>query len=163
MKHLFLFSLFSFLLVACKKEGCTYPEATNYSSEAEKDDGSCMFELAEDTDEDPEPDPRDAFIGTYTITDSSFGGGTVFVDETIYSLNITTEGTVSDTIYLNNLSNNATNYFAIITGSSFAIPTQTESGPYTLFGNGSFDGDQITYETFSGPGNDFVHEGVGSK
>ncbi len=30
-------------LVSCKKEGCTDPNATNYSEEAKKDDGSCEY------------------------------------------------------------------------------------------------------------------------
>src|SRR5690554_2220286 len=34
----------SLLFVACKKEGCTNPTATNYNTEAEKDDGLCVFE-----------------------------------------------------------------------------------------------------------------------
>ena len=29
--------------VACKKDGCTDPNATNYSEEADKDDGSCKY------------------------------------------------------------------------------------------------------------------------
>ena len=29
--------------ISCKKKGCTDPTATNYSSEAEKDDGSCEY------------------------------------------------------------------------------------------------------------------------
>ena len=28
---------------ACKKKGCTDPTATNYSSEAKKNDGSCVY------------------------------------------------------------------------------------------------------------------------
>lgn len=31
-------------LFSCKKEGCTEPFAVNYSDDAEKDDGSCVFE-----------------------------------------------------------------------------------------------------------------------
>lgn len=31
-------------LSACKQEGCTDPFAVNYSSDAEKDDSSCIFE-----------------------------------------------------------------------------------------------------------------------
>ncbi|PHR20617.1 MAG: hypothetical protein COA38_19410 [Fluviicola sp.] len=31
-----------FTFASCKKKGCTDPTATNYSSEAEKDDGSCI-------------------------------------------------------------------------------------------------------------------------
>lgn len=30
-------------LSSCKKEGCTDPEATNYSMDAKKDDGSCVY------------------------------------------------------------------------------------------------------------------------
>ena len=33
-----------FLTASCKKEGCTDIDATNYSSEAKKDNGSCTFE-----------------------------------------------------------------------------------------------------------------------
>ena len=47
-----LFAVFMLLLMfqACKKkEGCTYPEATNYDSAAEKDDGSCKYASTTDT------------------------------------------------------------------------------------------------------------------
>ncbi|UKN02676.1 hypothetical protein K6119_04005 [Paracrocinitomix mangrovi] len=40
----FVFLTSSLILASCKKEGCTDPEATNYSEEAKKDDGSCQFE-----------------------------------------------------------------------------------------------------------------------
>jgi hypothetical protein len=33
-----------FFATGCKKEGCTNQDATNYSSEADDDDGSCSFE-----------------------------------------------------------------------------------------------------------------------
>ena len=33
-----------FVATGCKKEGCTNPDATNYSSEADDDDGSCKYE-----------------------------------------------------------------------------------------------------------------------
>ena len=47
-----LFALFTVLLVfqACKKkEGCTYPEAINYDSAADEDDGSCTYASPIDT------------------------------------------------------------------------------------------------------------------
>jgi hypothetical protein len=31
------------LLTSCKKEGCTIPEASNYSEKAKVDDGSCVY------------------------------------------------------------------------------------------------------------------------
>ncbi len=39
----FAFVVFALALGGCKKEGCTDKDATNYSSEAKKDDGSCSF------------------------------------------------------------------------------------------------------------------------
>ena len=35
--------------VSCKKKGCTDPSATNYSEEAKKDDGSCVFAEPEES------------------------------------------------------------------------------------------------------------------
>lgn len=46
-KHLVLMLIATmFTVVSCKKEGCTDPLATNFDSEAKKDDGSCMYALA---------------------------------------------------------------------------------------------------------------------
>lgn len=44
MKHFFLsIALVLPFVFSCKKEGCTDPQATNYNSEAKKDNGSCTF------------------------------------------------------------------------------------------------------------------------
>ena len=40
-KLIFILALLPF--VACKQEGCIDPSAINYSSEAEKDDGTCTY------------------------------------------------------------------------------------------------------------------------
>lgn len=155
MKLIFLGLLLQ--LMSCKKEGCTYPDATNYDSEAKKDDGSCVY---------PEPvvDPRDQYLGNYTVVDSAFGsGGTIFAGTTTYLLAVTTNGTVEDTLYLNSLSNSPYNYYAILSGTTFTIPGQATSSPYLLHGSGSFSGSQITYVTYSGPGSNFINEGSGSK
>lgn len=150
-----LSSVFVFTIVSCKKEGCTDATATNYNSDAKKDDGSCIYPVV--------IDPREAFLGNYSVTDSAFGGGTTFVETVTYLLSITTNNTDADTLYLNNLSNEGQNYFAILNGSTFTIPSQSESGPYTLHGSGSFSGNQVTYSTYSGPGNNFLREGSGTK
>jgi hypothetical protein len=45
MKYTALFYLcFILVILSCKKKGCTDINATNYSEEATKDDGSCYFE-----------------------------------------------------------------------------------------------------------------------
>ncbi|GAB4250553.1 MAG: hypothetical protein Kow0079_03910 [Vicingaceae bacterium] len=55
-------------LSSCKKkEGCTDPEAINYSADAKKDDGSCEYET-----NIPAPTPST----THTITDNGAGIGT---------------------------------------------------------------------------------------
>lgn len=51
------------LTLGCKKEGCTDSAATNYDAEAKKDDGTCIFP-------EPEPDPRDPYVGNYLVTDT---------------------------------------------------------------------------------------------
>jgi hypothetical protein len=44
MKNLLLLAVIATVgLVSCKKKGCTDPQATNYSSEAQKDDETCTF------------------------------------------------------------------------------------------------------------------------
>jgi hypothetical protein len=45
MKNLFIvIAIGSIAFVSCKKKGCTDPLASNYSSEAEKDDGNCTYD-----------------------------------------------------------------------------------------------------------------------
>lgn len=45
MKQILFFVLIAstFIITSCKKEGCTNPTAVNYSLEATKDDGSCIY------------------------------------------------------------------------------------------------------------------------
>ncbi len=62
--------------VACKKEGCTDPAATNYNEEAKKDDGSCTYP-AEDNYDVP---------SNYTFTDGN-GNSTVNYQGQIDRLN----------------------------------------------------------------------------
>ena len=52
MKHskklftLLTISVFFISLSSCKKEGCTDANASNYNSEAEKDDGTCTYDFS---------------------------------------------------------------------------------------------------------------------
>ena len=140
------------LTYSCKKEGCTDQAANNYDATAEKDDGSCTFDP-------PAPDPRDPYLGNYWVTDSLWLLGS-FDHADTYALTVTTGGTVSDTIYLNNLWNDGNDYFAVMSGSNFSIPSQQVSGPYWASGSGDFTNDVITYST---SGDAYVNEGTGPK
>lgn len=144
--------ILSISTLSCKKEGCTDSTATNYDVEAKKDDGTCVYP-------EPEPDPRDPYLGNYLVKDSLFLGGS-FSETVTYVLQVTTGSTVSDTIYLNNLWNDGSNYLAIMAGSNFSIPSQQVSGPYYASGSGNFTSNVITYET---SGDVYVNEGSGPK
>lgn len=140
------------LTLSCKKEGCTNSEATNYSAEAKKDDGSCIL---------PEPviDPRDSYLGNYLVIDTLYLFGS-FSETVTYTLQVTTGGTSEDTVYLNNLWNDGSNYFALMAGDNFSIPSQQVSGPYYASGSGNFTSNVITYET---SGDAYLNTGTGPK
>ncbi len=143
-------------LTSCKKEGCTYENATNYSAEADKDDGSCVFETKDTT---TIFDPRDEFLGNYSALDSSFNFGN-FNTKKNYILSISKVGPAgSDTIHLNNLWNSGNTIYAILYNGQFSIPSQFDNFS-NIEGSGSFDGNKITY-TASGANTE--HRGSGTK
>lgn len=132
-------------ITACKKEGCTDPSATNYDEKAKKDDGNCII---------PTQDSRTKFIGSYHMVDSVFENN-VFDSRLEYVMNITTNNTKRDTIYLNNLANSPASNIALVAGNHFSL----------LYGGGvqatgSISGNTFTYE-FQG-GNTTI-KGKGTK
>lgn len=130
-------------------------EALNYDSEATSDDCSCIY---------PEPiveppDHRDPYFGTYLVIDSLFLDGS-FYEAVTYSLYLAPKESTGDTIYFENLWNDGSDYFGIITDSSFSIPSQQVGGLYNTLGNGNFINGRITYET---SGDVYFHKGIGDK
>ncbi|HMN05648.1 MAG TPA: hypothetical protein PKD45_07970 [Flavobacteriales bacterium] len=109
----------------------------------------------------PPTDPRTAYTGTWLVTDSLWLDGMPYDPpfET-YVLSITTGGTVSDTLWFNNLWNDGTGYYAILANNFFAFPSQNVSGPYNVSGNGTFSGTHLFYQT---SGDVYVHHGYGEK
>jgi len=76
-KHVLFLTLgLIFAFTSCKKKGCTDPLATNYNSEAKKDDGNCEYA----------PAPNYVVPSTYTFADASenntvsYGGQTSRMD-----------------------------------------------------------------------------------
>ncbi len=141
-----------FVMFGCQKEGCTDSDALNYDSDAKKDNGTCVYPVAE-------PDSRDQYVGIYLVTDSTFMMGDFYEVKT-YTLQVTTGSSKGDTIFLNNLWNRGREFYAIMAGSGFSIPSQQVDGPYYADGNGKFDGNTISYTT---SGDVYLNRGTGAK
>ena len=43
LSYLFIASIFVMASMSCKKKGCMDSDASNYNSEAKKDDGTCVY------------------------------------------------------------------------------------------------------------------------
>ncbi|MFK8043913.1 MAG: hypothetical protein AB8B72_00355 [Crocinitomicaceae bacterium] len=150
---LFLFAI-TLAIISCKQEGCTYADANNYDPAAEKDDGSCDY-----TDLTPEPDPREVYTGSYLVKDSAFLDNS-FYEIQDYTLLVTYENTISDTLYFKNLWNDGATYLVVLTGNSFSMPSQQVSGPYYASGSGSIINGAIEYTT---SGDVYLNKGKGEK
>ncbi len=72
MKKLILFTLIAFAgLTACKKKGCTDPNANNYNADAQKDDGTCTYDSA---------------AGNDIVVSSNITSNTTWTSDNIYTL-----------------------------------------------------------------------------
>lgn len=88
IKHTLILFTVLFTVVcfqSCKKEGCTDPNAVNFNSDADTDDGSCIiqgctdpnaenYNSGADQDDGSCTFARDKFIGTYGAGESCDGG-----------------------------------------------------------------------------------------
>ncbi|MBD81209.1 MAG: DUF4856 domain-containing protein [Crocinitomicaceae bacterium] len=119
---------------SCKKEGCTDPEATNYNSEAKKNDNSCTYTT-----------PTTPIPTSYNFTRNgastvSFSGQTDrmnMLDEMVtYLKTANTPGTALDADKLKNMYANANNPFtdANLNSSTKNLKSKTAGGDVTIQG-----------------------------
>ncbi len=136
------------LVVGCKRDG--YVKNKKNRFKAKKYNDTCIF---------PKPEPRDFFLGRYQVVDSLFVGGQ-FKSKTNYTLLITNNYTVSDTIYLNNLWGNDESCLAIVVDSNFNIPSQQVNGKGYISGSGRLGLNIVTYEI---SGDVYLHKCLGTE
>lgn len=141
-KHLILV-IFVFSILGCRKQGCTDSSALNYDSKAKKNDGSCIYAVEPDVPQDP----RDQFVGMYAVLDSSYvSAGSDWVIGPIYEIEISTDNTLEDTIYIFNAGNFGILKTAFMTGDDFIMDIYPDGGFFIAGGKGSFGSNTITYE-----------------
>jgi hypothetical protein len=110
MKYVQLILLYKILSVSnlsCKKQGCTDCNATNYNTEAKKDDNSCLF-----VNED--------LWGTYAVKDSITGPPTLEWYHSSYDLDISRSLCAPNNLTFSNYANNNYNF----NGTTFSIDCQ---------------------------------------
>lgn len=115
-------------------------------------------------DDNPKPgpgnnDPRSAYTGSYTVTDTLWIAGSATAPEN-FVLSITTGNTASDTLYFNNMWNQGYSVYALLSGNFFSFPSQQIDGPYYMTGSGNFNGSALYYST---SGDSYVNHGYGTK
>jgi|SRR5690554_3217156 len=140
-------------LSGCKKEGCTNPIASNYDSNAKKDDGSCVLADVNDPNSPNNNDARTPYLGKYLVTDSTAqaGGNNQWEVGNPYLIQVTTGNTVKDTLFINKLGGFMENRIVILSGDFFNVTTVDNTNIF--MGNGQFDGNSISYQLkVNGPG-----------
>jgi hypothetical protein len=97
MKKLIILFLIAVSFIACNKEGCTDPTATNYNADASTDDGSCTVEGCTDPNA-VNYDPN-ANVSTDCIYDQVGSWTTTKEEQEISILLIMSGDTIQDTSY----------------------------------------------------------------
>lgn len=138
MRKLLIFGMMiTAVTLSCKKKGCTDVKALNYDPKAEKKDLTCRYPMGIN---------RDPFLGNYQVVDSMYIAG-VFSEGKAYTIQVTTGGTVRDTILLNNLYDSGKSFIAVLTGNGFSVPSQQVNGSYYAGGSGAFYSGNIILQT----------------
>ena len=97
MKKLIILFLIAVTFIACNKEGCTDPTATNYNAEASADDGSCTVEGC--TDPNAVNYDSNATVSTECIYNQLGSWTTTKEEQEISILLIMSGDTIQDTSY----------------------------------------------------------------
>ena len=106
MKKIIPLVFLATLFIACNKEGCTDPKATNYNAEASTDDGTCTIEgctdpnaVNYDSNANVSTDCIYDQVGSWTTTRQDYEISTLFIylGDTILDTNYT-EVTPSDSL-----------------------------------------------------------------
>ena len=97
MKKIIILLLIAVSFIACNKEGCTDPTATNYNSEASADDGSCTVEGC--TDPNAVNYDSNATVSTECIYNQLGSWTTTKEEQEISILLIMSGDTIQDTSY----------------------------------------------------------------
>jgi hypothetical protein len=125
MKNFLLFIGLGLALISttsCNKKGCTDSMASNFTSKAKEDDGSCKFD-------------RDAFLGNYSATFNDLCYGT----ET-GNMSITASASAKNKVVI---SVDGENLSGTVNGTGITLETQTVGG-LQWSGNGSINGNVLT-------------------
>jgi hypothetical protein len=130
MKKLLFINCLTFSLIiisSCAKEGCTNPFANNFSSEAEKDNGSCQFD-------------SDAMTGSYSINGTINCGisGTGSLTDELCNVHNSQTARHKVVLYLPGVALTIT-----VNGSSLKVDNQTIDG-YVYQGTGILNGNDLT-------------------
>ncbi|MFT5228282.1 MAG: hypothetical protein ACI9EV_001425 [Urechidicola sp.] len=125
-------------IVSCKKDGCTDCNATNFSTEADKDDGTCEY-INED------------ILGTYAVQDSITGPPTMEWYHSSYDLIILRSVCSPSNLIFSNYANNSFNGFVYgvdcqITNENITIVPQEVNGDNVRSSVGYFSNDSIYFD-----------------
>ncbi len=158
--HLLIFTvLFSISIYSCQKPGCTNPDASNYNSDANHDDGSCIVNGCMNSDAlNYNPDAtiddgscecnRDIFYGTYNV--NSICGGVFHngLDTTDYIMMIYEDSSNGCKVKVYNYLNSNTTISRLVSGNNILVPTQTYDWSYDA-GSMTLSGDTLNIYTYN--------------
>lgn len=144
----------STLSVSCKKDvpGCTDPTSSTYNSEANVDDGSCQYPGCTDSnslnydakatmDDGSCTYARDAFIGTFSATETCTNGSNSVTASWNMTISAGTSTDVSE-VLINNLGDYGVNGTGTVDGTTLTFDL---SGAVNIVGSGTLSGNKLDF------------------